>query len=61
MKKKLIIITAIIIYIGIGLFFYAVGYRDGSFPENVFTFFYVVFLWPFVIGKFIVINLLTNI
>jgi len=46
-----------VIYILVGLYFWWIGGGwIGPFPENIFTFLYVVFLWPFVIGIFILFN-----
>jgi|AntDeeMinimDraft_6_1070357.scaffolds.fasta_scaffold45439_1 hypothetical protein len=46
-----------IVYILIGLYFWRIGGGwIGPFPENVFTFLYVVFLWPIVIGLYALLN-----
>jgi hypothetical protein len=56
MRKKIKIFLSATIYLLIGLFFYWTGYIDAPFPENIFTFFYVVFLWPIVVGLWIILN-----
>lgn len=48
-KHKLKII--ILVYLIIGIYFWwGGGGWLGAFPENLFTFFYIVLLWPFVVG-----------
>ena len=56
LKIKIYSVLAII-YILIGLYFWWSGYiPNAPFPENIFTFLYIVFLWPFTIGLFILLN-----
>jgi len=46
-----------VIYILIGLYFWWIGGGwIGPFPENLFTFFYIIFLWPFAIGLYILLS-----
>lgn len=47
MKKLKVIIP---IYLIIGIIFWVVGYAEApTFAEGVFTFFYIVTLWPVII------------
>jgi len=61
MKTKLVkisIFIVIILYFSVGFIVWYDSRMSGyaSYLENIFTFLYVVFLWPFVIGRFLLFN-----
>ena len=45
--KKILIYTALFIYLLIGVIFYIKGFISGvRLPEQIFTAAYIIFLWP---------------
>jgi len=56
--KKYFTIIAISIYTLIGLYLWQIGggWNGPGLYENIFTFFYAVFLWPVMMGLFVLFN-----
>ncbi|MEX0931262.1 MAG: hypothetical protein WDZ88_00770 [Candidatus Paceibacterota bacterium] len=56
--KKYLLFTLASIYIVVGLYLWQTGggWNGPGLYENIFTFFYAVFLWPIMMGLFVLFN-----